>query len=49
MTEYKFKNCTVRIHGEPDKENLKTASEDFMKKTERKRNEKKKQLQKKTA
>ena len=32
MTEYKFENATVRIHGTVDLENLKTATERFMKK-----------------
>ena len=32
MTEYKFENATVRIHGTVDLENLKTATEQFMKK-----------------
>ena len=32
MTEYKFQNATVRIHGTVDLEVLKTATEKFMKK-----------------
>lgn len=32
MTEYKFQNATVRIHGTVDLENLKTVTERFMKK-----------------
>ena len=32
MTEYKFQNATVRIHGSVDLEKLKTAAERFMKK-----------------
>lgn len=32
MTEYKFQNATVRIHGTVDLETLKTATERFMKK-----------------
>ena len=32
MTEYKFQNATVRIHGTVDIEGLKTATEQFMKK-----------------
>ena len=32
MTEYKFQNATVRIHGTVDIETLKTATERFMKK-----------------
>lgn len=32
MTEYKFQNATVRIHGEVNTEVLKTATERFMKK-----------------
>ena len=32
MTEYKIGNATVRIHGTVDLENLKTATERFMKK-----------------
>lgn len=37
MTEYKIGRAVVRIHGTPDKDNLKKASEEFMKKVERKR------------
>lgn len=32
MTEYKFENATVRIHGTVNVEELKTATEQFMKK-----------------
>lgn len=32
MTEYKFGNATVRIHGTVNVEELKTATERFMKK-----------------
>ena len=32
MTEYKFQNATVRIHGSANLEGLKTATERFMKK-----------------
>ena len=32
MTEYKFQNATVRIHGSVNLEGLKTATERFMKK-----------------
>ena len=32
MTEYKFQNATVRIHGTVDLDNLKAATERFMKK-----------------
>lgn len=32
MTEYKFQNATVRIHGTANLESLKTATERFMKK-----------------
>lgn len=32
MTEYKFQNATVRIHGTVDLEGLKKATERFMKK-----------------
>lgn len=42
MTEYKFGKATVRIHGNCDHDNLKAASENFMKKVERKRKDEKK-------
>lgn len=32
MTEYKINNATVRIHGTPDMENIKKATERFVKK-----------------
>ena len=32
MTEYKFQNATVRIHGSVNEERLKSATEKFMKK-----------------
>jgi hypothetical protein len=32
MTEYKFKNATVRIHGTANLENIKAATECFVKK-----------------
>ena len=32
MTEYKFQNATVRIHGNVNLDELKTATERFMKK-----------------
>ena len=32
MTEYKYKNATVRIHGTPDMANIKAATERFAKK-----------------
>jgi hypothetical protein len=32
MTEYKFQNATVRIHGSVNQERLKSATEKFMKK-----------------
>jgi hypothetical protein len=32
MTEYKFQNATIRIHGSVNLEGLKTATERFMKK-----------------
>lgn len=43
VTEFKIKNCTVRIHGTCDPENLKGATEKYLKKVVRsKKNEKKK-------
>ena len=35
MQEYKFKNCTVRIHGSADTEKIRTATTAYMKKVER--------------
>ena len=35
MTEYKIGCATVRIHGEPDKEKIKAATEIFLKKVEK--------------
>jgi predicted Zn-dependent peptidase len=41
MKAYKTKNCTVRVHGNPDPEKLKGATEQYMKKVVRsKKNEK---------
>lgn len=37
MTEYKFDNCTVRIHGSIDQEKLKAATEAYLKKVVRSR------------
>ena len=31
MTEYQFKNAKVRVHGTPDPDNLKTATQKFLK------------------
>lgn len=43
MTEYKVNKSTVRIHGSCDPENLKKATEKYLKKVVRsKKNEKKK-------
>lgn len=42
MTEYKINNATVRIHGEADKENIKAATERFLKQIEKKKKEKQK-------
>ena len=43
MTEYKLNNCTVKIHGSPDLENLKAKTTDYLKKVERvKKSQKKK-------
>ena len=41
MTEYKTEKAIVRIHGEPNTENVKAASETFLKKAEKQRREKK--------
>lgn len=35
MTEYKFKGCTVRMHGSPDPEKLKEVTTAYLKKVER--------------
>ena len=35
MQEYKLKNCTVRIHGSPDLENLKEKTTAYLKQVER--------------
>ena len=35
MTEYKFTNCTVRVHGSTDPEKLREATKNYLKKTER--------------
>ena len=42
MTEYKFNNAIVRIHGSCDHDNLKAATEAFIKKAERNRKNEKK-------
>ena len=36
-TVIRINNCTVRIHGEPDAEKLRTTTEAFLKKVERRR------------
>lgn len=46
MTEFKFGKATVRIHGTCDHDNLKAASEAFMKKVERKKKNEKKSIEK---
>ena len=43
MTEYRIGNAIVRIHGEPDQENLKAATEKFMKKVHKARKQKRKE------
>lgn len=35
MTEYKYSNCTVRIHGSTDSEKLREATTAYLKKVER--------------
>ena len=40
MTEYKIGNAIVRIHGEADKEKIKSATERFLKQVEKKKKEK---------
>jgi hypothetical protein len=40
MTEYRFEKCVVRIHGSYDQDNLRSATEKFVKKVVQ--NEKKK-------
>lgn len=41
MKEYQLENCTVRVHGTADRENLKRNTEKYLKKVVRsKRNEK---------
>lgn len=32
MTEFKFKNAVIRIHGQPDTEKLRAATERYLKK-----------------
>lgn len=32
MKEYRFEKCVVRVHGNPSQDNLKAATEKFMKK-----------------
>lgn len=34
MKEYKYNNCTVRIHGDYDPENVKSATTVYLKKAE---------------
>lgn len=34
MTEYQFKNAKVRVHGTPDPDNLKAATQKFLKQAE---------------
>lgn len=34
MTEFKIKKATVRIHGKPDQEKIRAATEKFLKKAE---------------
>lgn len=46
MTEIRYKNAVVRIHGTCDHDNLKAASEAFMKKVERKKKNEKKSIEK---
>lgn len=49
MQEFKHDSNTIRIHGNVDRDQLKRAAEEFMKKVERQRYEqKKKNLQKNT-
>lgn len=42
MTEYKFENCRVRIHGTPDRERLEAATQTFLKKVVQNEKQKKK-------
>lgn len=46
VKEYKFNNATVRIYGSCDQDNLKAATEAFMKKVERKKKNEKKSIEK---
>ena len=41
MTEYKYQNAIVRIHGNPNQEKLEAASVNFMKKVIRRKKGKK--------
>lgn len=41
MTEYKYQNAVVRIHGTVNQEKLESASVNFMKKVIRRKKEKK--------
>ena len=43
MTEYRIGNAVVRIHGEVDHDNLKAATEKFMKKVHKARKQKRKE------
>lgn len=40
MTEYKFNNAKVRVHGTPDPDNLKTATQRFLKEAEQQKRKK---------
>lgn len=46
MTEYKIGCAIVRIHGSCDQDNLKAATEEFVKKVERKKKNEKKSIEK---
>lgn len=37
MTEYRIGNATIRLHGTPDVDKVKTATERFLKRVEAKR------------
>lgn len=37
MTEYRIGNATIRLHGTPDADKVKTATERFLKRVEAKR------------
>lgn len=40
VTEYKFKNATVRMHGSPDRKKLEEAAIQFLKDIEKQRQQK---------